>query len=68
MKKQILTLIIGILIGAIIMAAVFLIIKPKSSVPDFSSNSNYQRMRNNDKKSTTENETEETIKEEKNEE
>ena len=39
MKKQILTLIMGIMIGAVITASVFLIIKPKSSrnVPDFSS-------------------------------
>ena len=38
MKKQIITLIIGILIGAILTAAVFLIVKPKNTrgVPDFS--------------------------------
>ena len=38
MKKQIITLIIGILIGAVITAAVFLIFKPKNSknAPDFS--------------------------------
>ena len=37
-KKQVLTLVIGILIGAILSSAVFLIFKPKSSrsIPDFS--------------------------------
>ena len=38
MKKQIITLIIGILIGAVITASVFLIVKPKNgrNIPDFS--------------------------------
>ena len=38
MKKQIITLVIGILIGAVITAAIFLIAKPKNSrnIPDFS--------------------------------
>ena len=38
MKKQIITLVMGILIGAVITAAIFLIFKPKSSrsIPDFS--------------------------------
>ena len=38
MKKQIITLIIGILIGAVITASVFLIVKPKNDrkIPDFS--------------------------------
>ena len=38
MKKQILTLIMGIMIGAVITASIFLIFKPKSSrnVLDFS--------------------------------
>ena len=40
MKKEILTLIIGILIGAIITAAVFMIVKPnsKGGRPDFDGN------------------------------
>ena len=38
MKKQIITLVIGILIGAVITAAIFLIAKPKGgrNIPDFS--------------------------------
>ena len=37
MKKQILTFIIGVLVGAAITAAIFLIFKPKNSrqIPDF---------------------------------
>lgn len=46
MRKQILTLIIGILIGSIITTGVFLVIKKneKNNVPDFSEFRN--RMRN----------------------
>ena len=44
MKKQIITLIIGILIGAVVTAAIFLIFKPKESKkgPDFGSNGERQ--------------------------
>ena len=38
MKKQIITLVVGILIGAVVTAAAFLIFKPSNSrnIPDFS--------------------------------
>ena len=51
MKKQIITLIIGILIGAVITAAIFLIAKPKNTrgVPDFSQfEKNGERVRPSD--------------------
>ena len=49
MKKQILTLIIGILIGAIITTGVFLVIKSneKSNMPSFDRSNFNMRERNN---------------------
>lgn len=50
MKKQIITLVIGILIGAVITTAIFLIAKPKNSrkMPDFSQfEKNGERVRPN---------------------
>lgn len=50
MKNQIITFIIGVLVGAIITAAIFLIFKPNNSrrVPDFSGiNRNGERVRPN---------------------
>jgi len=50
MKNQIITLIIGILIGAIVTSAIFLIVKPKNTrrMPDFSNiEKNGERIRPN---------------------
>ena len=62
MKKQILTLIIGILIGAIITTGVFLMIKSneKNNMPDMSNRTFERRERGN--RSTTE-DTKEVIEE-----
>lgn len=56
MKNQIFTFIIGVLVGAIITTAVFLIVKPNSSkkVPNFSgTNRSGERVRPNDGSSSS---------------